>query len=344
MYIRDDFRRDGIAATFKVSMTLYHKYLSAFPPGTRINIGYPSICKQEYSKCSEILNLQRSEEVELSTVGHARAYDLKIMEELLRGHPNISANIWIPSSDFACNSILNSKAEDVLKTAIDSIEFWKKKTDIPLDIALTDITNDSEINLGQRVIDWHEKLMNAGYRSVILCDTKGVGNIERLRLIFGNIGDFEWHPHDDEGLAKSTTKLAIELGATHVGTSFLKCSERMNMLDPRDILKNKRSIKLLNDIVDNFHSEVSEILDLRDIVYGKNTFVTGTHFKLWGKKTIGNTFFFGVTSDSQLFKLMTGEDVSSTRIANLKDQLLYNGETSFITQDELHKLVQIFNE
>ncbi|MEP0984915.1 hypothetical protein [Ekhidna sp.] len=336
IYVRDDFRRDGLAATFKISMNLYQKYLESFPSGTRINIGYPSICKQEYLACKEILKLRRTE-VELSPVGHARQYDLKIMEELLRGHSNVSANIWIPLSDSACSSILNSTPEDVLKAAMDSIKYWKRLTDIPLDIALTDTTNIEEY-LDNRIADWYSSLMSAGFRSIILCDTQGVGNIERLSSVFKQIGDFEWHPHDDGGFAKTTSELAVKFGASHIGTSFLKCSERMNMLDPRSVIEDERFNELLDHIVGDFKSEVTEIIKLRDTIYNKNTFITGTHHKLWGKTGADYTLLFGVTTDSQLFKLITGKSISSECIAELKDKYLYSDQNSYMTKEKLLKL------
>lgn len=260
------------------------------------------------------------------------------MAGLIRNHDQVSANIWLPSSNSACHNILSSRPEEVLQNALDSIKLWKNITDLPLDIALTDITNDTENRLGERVISWYCQLMDAGYRSVILCDTKGVGNIERLAQVFNCIGDFEWHPHDDGELAKTTADLAIDSGATHIGTSYLRCSERMNMLDPREVLADDRSKESLESIARDFPNEVEEVLKLRDKVYGKNTFVTGTHFKLWGNNKVDHDLLFGVTTDSQLYKLMTGQDISSEEIARMKDELLYQTERAFLTRDELLEL------
>nr|WP_238354364.1 hypothetical protein [Fulvivirga marina] len=323
-------------------MALYEEYLSAFPVGSRINIGYPSICGGEYSKCQDIVGLKRNAGVELSTVGHARKHDLNIMAKLLREAENVSANIWISSSTSACTSILHSSPEDVLNFALNSIKYWRELIDIPLDIALTDVTNDAIDNPESRVVEWYGKLMGAGYRSVILCDTKGIGNMDRLRRIFENIGTFEWHPHNDLGLAKVTTSLAVEYGASHVGTSFLNCSERKNMMDPRDVIHDKAYVKLLNNIVEGFPDEVKKILEVRDIVYGDHTFITGTHYKLWNNSSDKNRLLFGVTTDSQLFEMMYGQNISASEMASLKNQLLYSGNEYYLTQERLETLKQLF--
>ncbi len=103
--IREDFRRDGLAACFRADRALLEKFDQVFP-FSKINIGYPSICSAEYEKCEDILAGNFTSE--LCLTGHARDYDIRKLLELSNrcNSGKLSANIWIPvSNEFIKNTI-----------------------------------------------------------------------------------------------------------------------------------------------------------------------------------------------------------------------------------------------
>ena len=75
MHVREDFRRDGLAANFLADSELIN-IVSNILKGSKINIGYPAICDQEYQICSDILK-NSNNNAELCVVGHAREEHLK---------------------------------------------------------------------------------------------------------------------------------------------------------------------------------------------------------------------------------------------------------------------------
>lgn len=337
--VRDDFRRDGLAASFLVDKDVYETYVGAYPEGTRFNIGYPSICSEEYNTCARILEIADDKRnIELCLVGHAREADLLLMSQLLENKQHVSANVWIPSSEQATKNILGLSTDGAFQLAANAIRYWKKITSHPLDIALTDVTG-KEKGIDERVINWYYKLKSLGYRSIILCDTKGIGDEDRLRKIFANIDDFEWHPHNDNLKALLTSEISAHYGVTYVGSSYLGFSERMNMLDPRQLIQDRMNL----DQLDKFYNDLRGLLGedplaIAHEIYNKETAITGTHFKLWNCSET-KRMYFGVTSDTKLFTLMTGVTISARELSFLKDEYLYRMKMKYIDQEQLGKLV-----
>jgi hypothetical protein len=99
MKVREDFRRDGLAANFLADGELVN-IVAKVLPGSKINIGYPAICAGEYRSCEEILTTADNPVTELCVVGHARDDHLKKMSQIIEGYENVSANSWMPISDY----------------------------------------------------------------------------------------------------------------------------------------------------------------------------------------------------------------------------------------------------
>jgi len=328
--VREDFRRDGLAATFLADKDLMTAFINAFPSDTRINIGYPSICDEEARSCAEILAIKRTN-IELGLVGHARRFDLDVMARLLDNQELVSANVWLPVSKQAAERILGCGEEIVLQRALECARYWNTVSDQPLDIALTDCTADEE-SIEERIARWFYLFKENGYRDVILCDTRGIGTAAALQELFKKIDSFEWHPHDDNGGALNSVLLAIECGASRIGTSVLRCSERMNMLDPRSIPDTAISHEILEDFASRFARRFGTIESIRDTVYGADTIVTGTHYRLWGRRE--GTRLFGVTTSKALAQQMLGSTISDGDLRVLKDELLYRAKRFFLDERE----------
>gem|GEM_PF-6903395 len=337
MQVREDFRRDGLAATFLVGAELFAVLASAFPSGTRFNIGYPSICEEETRACARILTKKPAHQ-EYCVVGHARQFDLDVMASLLKGYQGVSANIWLPSSQISARRILNSTPDQILEKAIGNINYWKSISDAPMDIALTDVTAH-ETGVFERVIEWVPILKAAGYRDVILCDTKGQANLSLLPQLFEKLDRFEWHPHNDNHLALSTSLLAIQHGKARIGTSILSCSERMNMLDPRMIPGLAIDAQGIDTFTRAYRNQFGRPLEkVRDGIYGHNMVVTGTHHLLWGGK--GTELIFGVTTNTLLASEMLEHPINAEELRALKNELLYRGKRFSLSREEFKRLAK----
>ncbi len=331
MQIREEFRRDGLAATFLVEKELFKMYSSAFPKGTRFNIGYPSICEEEERVCLEILEIPR-DDIEFCLVGHARKFDLDIMSKLLSKQENASAIIWLPASTQSASRILNCNIDTIWSIAEKCIKYWRKKSSKPIDIALTDVTS-KEPGIMNRVQTWVSELLRLGYRDLILCDTKGIGEETFLNSLFRGIESFEWHPHNDNDNAINSVQLALQNGVSGISTSLFNCSERMNMLDPRIFPNIEIDKQKIFDFTKAFGNQFGEIEEIRNKVFGHNTFITGTHYLLWG----GNKnpdIIFGATTNKELASKILGKNITSKELRLLKNELLYKRKSIFLEANE----------
>ncbi|MCX7615953.1 MAG: hypothetical protein N2Z68_00955 [Patescibacteria group bacterium] len=103
--IREDFRRDGLAANFLADRILMEYDAKAFP-GSIINVGYPAICSEENKMVRDILHDLKELNIESAVVGHALKSHLDIMAEVIAPYRNASANFWVPISiDFISRTL-----------------------------------------------------------------------------------------------------------------------------------------------------------------------------------------------------------------------------------------------
>jgi hypothetical protein len=76
--IREDFRRDGLAANFLADKEIM-KYDALAFPGNIINVGYPAICSEEKRAVKNILENLKKLDIEMAVAGHALKSHLDIM-------------------------------------------------------------------------------------------------------------------------------------------------------------------------------------------------------------------------------------------------------------------------
>ena len=187
MLVREDFRRDGLAANFLADSELINLARLVLK-GSKINIGYPAICSEEYKLCCNIVNNSNSE-AELCVVGHGRKKHLEVMASVIKGKQNVSANSWIPISNYFLEKTLKISPKDAFKGLVNIIETWKKLSDKPFDIAFADCTSNNE-DLSLRIKEWSEYCLNNGVRNIIICDTRGIATEKTIKNIFDKLDDF----------------------------------------------------------------------------------------------------------------------------------------------------------
>jgi len=310
--VREDFRRDGLFINFLVDDSLM-RLLAQSLPCSRINIGYPGICSEEYKMCNRIAHALQDISVETAVVGHARKIHLQKMASLIHGSRNSSANFWIPLSNYFITRTLAMPAEKVIEYAEDMLKYWKNDlSSSPIDVALTDCTNEGE-DLSQRLKYFYDRLINAGARSIIVCDTLGKSNPKKLEILLKDLpddsGNLEFHPHNDNGYALDNVKVAVSKGFTHIGTSVYGYGERGTMIDPREIARDYNipfEQEKFNEFEQTYRTMIESLNEGKELpIIGK--IVTGTHYRLLGRKE-DQVLAFGVTSDKHILARMTGLD------------------------------------
>lgn len=326
MLVREDFRRDGLAANFLANSYLMQLAAKSIP-GSRMNIGYPAICTEEYKRCEDILNNASGHLTELCVVGHARGDQLEHMAKIVNGYENVTANSWIPISDHFLNQTVKKSARETFSGLKQIIKTWHDKSDKPFDLAFADCTSP-EKGLSDRVYDWAEYCVENGVRNLIICDTRGIGTPEQAEELFEKLAPIaehiEFHPHNDNGYGITNVEVAIQNGVQVIGTSFYGSGERKSMLTPQDIIPYGLDFdqETFTQFDQEYRKQIGTPEQILDEVYNMNVIVTGSQFRL-RKRDPNLEMRFGVTTDTYIASMMAGTEVTGKELANLKNTLLY---------------------
>ncbi len=344
--IREDFRRDGLCMNFLVNSKMMSHLAKAFPYSI-FNIGYPAICSEEAKLCKEItLNLS-SLPIETAVVGHALKSHIKTMANISNLANNTSANFWIPFSDHMINKTLKITSSQLLDHTVRMVKSWKHLSERPIDIALVDATAEEE-NLDKRLQIYFETLKGAGVRSIIICDTKGIANISKLKKLFSlikaDIGKIEFHPHDDKKQALNNTNALIMMGVKRIGTAIYGYGERGSMIDPR-ILVEKYNLKFNQSDFDKFEQEYKKlILSLKETepIFTSDCIITGTQYRLWGRNS-KKTIKFGITSDKYILSKIVNikiASISDSLLSYIKDCMYKDKKRTYSKNELLQKITE----
>ena len=342
--VREDFRRDGLAANF-LSGSETIASLAEAVPGSVINIGYPCVCTAEYEACRRILTENKNSQAELAVVGHAtRAHvdALISLTSVTSGEPRTSANIWIPTSNRFIAQTFRTQPESVLSRAVELTKYWTQHSDRPLDIAFADATSPFDTDV-DRLNTWSESLLDAGVRRIILCDSRGDTEPDHLENTLSKlttpIERLELHPHNDSNHGLDNAKLAKEYGMGMVGTAAFGAGERLSMLDPRSLIP--LGVEMDEDAFERFvnlyRSDNPNHKQVLETIYGRHTVVTGTQYRLRQRDTALRPLF-GVTSDRYITSAISGlpqEMIPTSVLDEIKAEELYHKRKHWLEPDEL---------
>ncbi len=339
MFVREDFRRDGLAANFMADSELIN-IVSSILEGSKINIGYPAICNEEYQICSNILE-HSNNKAELCVVGHAREEHLKKMADITKDRANVSANSWMPISDYFLNQTVKVSSKEAFNGLKSIIKKWKKISNNPFDIAFADCTS-YEKDLPSRIFEWTDYCLNNGVRNVIICDTRGMGSENQIDSIFEKLNSFgsriEYHPHNDNGKALNNIDIALKHGVKTIGTAFYNAGERLSMIDPRSLID--KGLFFNNDYFPEFEDmyikKIGHPEDVLNNIYGTNIIVTGSQYRLRDRDS-KLEMRFGVTTDTHIASEMIGKIIEKNILAKIKDEFLYKRKRLFLDSEKLIK-------
>ncbi len=185
--LREDFRRDGLAATFLTDAMMMKSLVRSFPDSL-INVGYPALCTRELLACKKIIKALSVFPVELAVVGHACHAHLKHLKEAADCASNTSVNVWVPCSSLMIAEISKSGIASFVDSCVKVVGDWTSSCSTPIDVALVDCMS-REDGLFERVIVMAERFLLAGCRRVILCDTMGKVLPKELSKLFCALSD-----------------------------------------------------------------------------------------------------------------------------------------------------------
>ncbi len=339
--IREDFRRDGLAANFLGDKYLIESAINSFPNAI-FNIGYPGICEAEKRMCSDILEHNKDSNAELAVVGHARPEHLDLMSEVISPYKNVSANIWIPISDEFINQTMKTDPNNIKEYIKKLIGDWKTKSSAQLDIAFADVFTG---NNKDRTKNWIDEFLDEGIRRIIICDTKGSATPYEIEEVFDFLSKYknnlEFHPHNDNGFGIDKILTAINKDIKYIGTSIYGAGERGSMIDPRRL----KDFVMINEIEFEkfeylYKQQIGIPEEIISNVFGENIIVTGSQWKLKNKNSSLKPYF-GVTSNIELFEYVTGEKIDQQTLSSLKNDLLYSKKNLLLSKEQLSKLRKI---
>jgi isopropylmalate/homocitrate/citramalate synthase len=328
---------------FLVNEDIIYNLAQAFPKAI-LNVGYPAICSKEEETCRNITNKLANLDVESATVGHAIPSHLRKMAEIANTQTNTSANFWIPVSDYMLGQTIKKPIEKVLSDARSMLDYWKTLSDRPIDIALVDSTARDE-NLRERLWKAYNQLIDGGARSIIICDTRGTASPKKLSDLLinfqGKEANFEYHPHNDNGLAMKNIESVVKSGAKRIGTAAFGFGERGTMIDPRSLVSKYQlpyDLDKFNEFERQYRDLIKELND-EEKVFTKNVVITGTQYRLRGRNSRLTTKF-GVTSDKYILSKLTGinpEDLSEELLSFIKDSLYENRKRVYRPSELIQK-------
>lgn len=212
-----------------------------------------------------------------------------------------------------------------------------------------------ETGIEKRAAEFSRYLHEAGARSIIICDTRGIANPEIIERLFKEIrkntsGELEFHPHNDNGLAIKNVEEAIKFGVKKIGTSLFHAGERGTMLDPRELIKAGYKInyepKYLKELEREYKRRIGDPYRISELVFGEKTIVTGSQYRLRGRFEDAK-LLFGVTSDKWILSKILGinkEEISDEMLEEIKNRL-YRERKIVFTPIELNEMKnKLFDE
>jgi len=342
--IREDCRRDGIAANFLIDSAMMRTLAQAFPESI-LCTGYPSICSEEEKRVAQILDALKDTSVESAVYGHAIDTHLEQIGKLIEPYQNASACFWIPTSDHFIAQTLNGwKPDDVLSNAVSLVENFTNRYGKPIDVALADTTR-TENGLKGRLAEWCSRLSQVGARSLLICDSMGIGNKDLSAKIFEAIrskynGLLEFHGHNDNGNAVDQAHVAVEHGTKIINTALFNASERGTLLSPQQVLHAgytfEHSDEKLAEFIREYNAKIGNPLQIIQEVYGPSTIVTGSQYRL-RSRFADPKLLFGVTSDRFIYRKMTGstspDEIARQEMERLKNALYRDKKLCYSQRD-----------
>jgi 2-isopropylmalate synthase len=226
-----------------------------------IEAGHPLVSPDIYSAIKEIMEMKSSGIIRSEIIAHSRAVNTDVDSAASLNVDRIA--IFYGVSDIHLDHKTHKSRTEALDIIYDSVSY-ASSTGIPVRFTAEDASR-TDINFLRNVI---KTAVEAGADRVSIADTLGILTPEKTSYIFNNIGDirdveYDFHAHNDMGMALANSLAAAESGATIIHTTVNGLGERVGItptqamgvllnyhmgIDAVDLI----SLKPLSDIVEQY--------------------------------------------------------------------------------------------
>ncbi len=250
-----------------------------------IETGHPVVSDDILNSIKDIVELKNSGIIKSEIVAHSRAVNSDIDVAASLNVDRIA--IFYGISDLHLRHKTHKSREEALNIIYNSIHY-ARSYGIKVRFTAEDASR-TDINFLRDVI---KTAISAGADRISIADTLGILTPEKTRYIFNNINDiknaeYDFHGHNDLGMAVANSLTAFESGATIIHTTVNGLGERVG-ITPTQVLGtllkyhynldvvNLGSLRTLSGIVEKY-SNVK--MPLNEPVTGDNAFIhkSGVH-------------------------------------------------------------------
>jgi 2-isopropylmalate synthase len=193
-----------------------------------IEAGHPLVSADIYSAIKEIMELKQSGTIQSEIIAHSRAVAADVDSAASLNVDRIA--IFYGVSDMHLRYKTHKSKTEAMDIIYDAISY-ATSTGIPVRFTAEDASR-TDINFLRNII---KTAVEAGADRVSIADTLGVLTPDKTRFIFNNISDikdveYDFHGHNDMGMAAANGLAALEAGATIVHTTVNGLGERVGII------------------------------------------------------------------------------------------------------------------
>ena len=192
-----------------------------------IEAGHPLVSEDIYSGIRDIMDLKASGTIKSEIIAHSRAVASDVDSAASLNVDRIA--IFYGVSDMHLLYKTHKSKLQALDIIYDAISY-AASTGIPVRFTAEDASR-TDLNFLRDII---KTAVDAGADRVSIADTLGVLTPEKTRFIFNNISDikgvqYDFHGHNDMGMAPANSLAALESGATIIHTTVNGLGERVGI-------------------------------------------------------------------------------------------------------------------
>ncbi|MCL4349474.1 homocitrate synthase [Ferroplasma acidiphilum] len=193
-----------------------------------IEAGHPLVSPDIYSAIKEIMDMKASGMINSEIIAHSRAVNSDIDSAASLGVDRIA--IFYGVSDIHLDNKTHRSRTEALDIIYDSISY-ASSTGIPVRFTAEDASR-TDINFLRNVV---RTAVDAGADRVSIADTLGILTPEKTAYIFNNLSDikgveYDFHGHNDMGMALANGLAAAESGATIIHSTVNGLGERVGII------------------------------------------------------------------------------------------------------------------
>lgn len=255
-----------------------------------VNLGLPSVSPTARDEVLEMLQLIRSERLELAPVCAGRTLPsdvLPIIELSQRAGVAIEASVFVGASPIRWRAE-GWSLEHVANLSAHAISLAARAG-----LPVTFVTEDTTRTPPETLERLFELAIEHGATRLCLCDTVGAASSEGTRRLVAfarqvtarasrTIG-IDWHGHDDRGLGLANALAAVEAGVDRVHATALGVGERVGntplelLLSNLELLRGREpDAESLREYTDHFARALGVAIPENHPLFGANAFRTAT--------------------------------------------------------------------